>query len=304
MDIVRKSCFVIAPAELPVGPFLEQLRQEGVEPFFISDFLKRPGSSVSQTRSAFKTVDFIIAFLAHSHSLPNLYFEIGFAMGVGRPLLAFASPGVQIPVDLVRARIKRIDLSNLANVLPDIQAFLAPKEKSEIVGFAETKSESSRPRPRLRGANLKIEVARVRGLLRSGQFSEAESALSKLLSDVGWTVVEARPNVRTRAPDLAVWIDEVEKEIGNPIAVEVRSSLEPIGLDAAVAQLSRYLSNANAKAGIVLYGGPPLRLQQRNIAQSSPPIFAFSFDELADLIETEKFPATLKASLASAKRVS
>jgi hypothetical protein len=45
-DLARRSCFVVAPHDVPVADFLESLRKERIEPFFISDFLKSSNSAV------------------------------------------------------------------------------------------------------------------------------------------------------------------------------------------------------------------------------------------------------------------
>jgi hypothetical protein len=101
---------------------------------------------------------------------------------------------------------------------------------------------------------------------------------------------------------LAVWIDEIQKEIGNPLAIEIKVIRGRADLGSAIAQLTRYLESAGVKADVVLYAGPDLHLE-RNVAQSVPPILAFSFEEFANLIESDEFPSALKASFAAAKRM-
>ena len=302
-DIAPKSCFVIAPYDAPLGEFLERLRQEHIEPFYISDFLRLSKLAISNLRATFRSVDLVIALLFPDRPLHNVYFEVGMAMGLGRPTLIFAPSTIQMPSDLAGLQVNHVDLQNLENTIPTIRKWLEPKQRegqSEVLIRAAGPSEKSRAR--LKGPSLRNAIQRIRNIwAHSHDPEELESGLFRLLTEVGWTVVEARPSVRGRAPDLAVWIDEVQKEVGNPLAIEIKSSLTRAGLDHAVAQLSRYLSSSGAKAGVVVYNGPELPLN-RNIAQSSPPILAFSFDQLTELIEEEKFPATLKSAVAAAKR--
>jgi hypothetical protein len=302
-DVKRKTCFVVAPYELPLGNFLESLRKEQIEPFFISDLLKFGRLAISNIRSAFRSVDLVIALLVDGHSLDNVFFEIGVAIGLGRPVMLFATSSLRLPSDLAGFEVNYVDLSNLENTIPIIKKSLEKKVRDEVVSFARSDARSDRMPPRLTGLMLRNTVQNIRNIWsHSRDPVQLEAELSKLLTDIGWTVVEARSSVRDRAPDLAVWIDEVQKEVGNPLAVEIKSSLRAADLSRVVSQLSRYLSSGGAKAGIIFYGGPELSLD-RNVAQSSPPIFAFSFDQLADLIEVEKFPAALKSSLAAAKRI-
>jgi hypothetical protein len=254
--------------------------------------------------NSFRSVDFVVALLFSKKSLENVLFEIGLALGAGRPLLIFADSDVHLPSDLAGLSVVRIGLSDLRNAIPHIQKFLEPKVKSGSLNYASaTASVEYRTKSRLSGSELRNEIQRIRNLAtHTPNLAAFESELSNLLSRIGWTVAEARPSAKSYAPDIAVWIDEIQKEIGNPIAIEVKSRLRPGDLNRAVAQLSRYLESTSAKAGLVLYEGPPQDLPL-HVAQNSPLVFAFSFKELADLLEENRLPAALKASSAAAKRI-
>lgn len=299
----RKSCFIIAPYDVPLGSFLETLRQEQIEPFFISDFLKLGEPSTSAIRYAFRSVDLVVALLFRGRQLDNVLFELGMAVGLGRPILLFASSPLNLPAELSDLRINYVDLTQLENTLPAIRKWFEPKRKSdqiEFIGKAPTSLDKSRRR--IRGTALRDELRRTRDVWTYSQDSrQIETELSHLLSELGWTVVQARASARNQAPDLALWIDEIQKDTGNPLAVEVKANLTDAGLESAVRQLSRYLSAAGAKAGLLFYKGPELQLDH-NIAQNAPPILAFSLNQFADLIEDEKFPSALKSSLSEAKR--
>lgn len=297
----RKSCFVIAPVEMAITSFFEELRKHHVEPFFISDLLKSGGLVVSQIRSAFRSVDFVIAFIGPERAVPNVILEIGIAVGMGRPVLLFAEQGAQIPFDLTGLTIRTVDPSNVESLIEEVDRFLESRTELQKLAFSAPLAVEQAPK-RLRDVPPRAEIQRIRNISAHGASpAQLESELSRLLSSIGWTVAEARPSVRNQVPDLAVWIDEVQKDIGNPLAIEVKSSLRPIDLESVLAQVSRYLSSVGARAGIVLYAGPTLALRD-NLAQTSPPIFAFSLEEFANLIERNRFPDALKSSIAAAKR--
>src|SRR6187401_619505 len=92
----RRSCFVVAPVGMPIGSFLELLRSHRCEPFFISDFLTSKTKAVSQVRTAFKTVDFVIGLLAAGRPLESAFFELGIAIGLARPTIIFADLNTNI----------------------------------------------------------------------------------------------------------------------------------------------------------------------------------------------------------------
>ena len=300
LPISRKSCFVIAARGVAVERFFEALRKESIEPFFISDFLQSSNLTSSALRGAFRSADLIVAFLAPGQPSENVIFEIGLAIGLGRPLMIFSSGDAMLPFDLANFRVEHIDISTLESAIPSIKRFFDSKEKAypaeRLIG---DEAQPEKKRPYVRGPDFHNELARIRAL--SDRPVEFERAIAGLLSSLGWTVAEARPDARGRAPDVAVWIDEIQKEVGNPLAVEIKTSLKPVDVERVRLQLTRYLQTAGAKAGLILYGGPDLSLNF-NIVQSFPPILALSFDKFADLLEQERFPDALRASFAQAKR--
>jgi hypothetical protein len=299
----RKSCFVIAPVEAAIEPFLEALREHRIAPFFISEFLKSADLAISQVRSAFRSVDLVIAFLLPGYPLANITFEIGMAVGLARPLLIFVEQGVDVPIDLVGMSTRAIERSDIGQFIAEVERFIEPSSKDAAPAALQLSEPPEFISDRLPAADLRAGVRRIRDAsAHASDPRQLEVALSTLLTNIGWTVVEARPSARAYAPDLAVWIDEVQKDIGNPLALEVKQSLSPDNLNGVVKRLTRYVATTGAKAGVVLYGGARLNLD-RNVAQTSPPIFAFSIDEFASLIERKRFPAALKTSLAAAKQL-
>jgi hypothetical protein len=92
----RRSCFVIAPLGAPIAPFLETLRKNRFEPFFISDFLTSRQKAVPQVRAAFRSVDLVIGLLFSGYPLENAFFELGLALGLARPTVIFADHNAHI----------------------------------------------------------------------------------------------------------------------------------------------------------------------------------------------------------------
>src|ERR1700722_9410900 len=82
------SCFIIAPPGQLSDLLREQLNQEGVIclRLDITDPLWQPSVQVT---SLIERADFVAAVLEGEPS-PNLYFELGLAMGKGKPVLLFS----------------------------------------------------------------------------------------------------------------------------------------------------------------------------------------------------------------------
>lgn len=298
----RKSCLIIAPTETPLAPLLESLRDHRVDPFFLSDFLISNRLRISQFRNAVRAADAVVAILIGQDTPSEVYFEIGLAAGIGRPLLILSQPGIELPKAFAGLEVRYFDSFETDTLVEKIQSFIEQRQgQTGLDAYSESrganKAESKRPSAALRNSWIS-------SIKKIGPHDPdaLERQLSGLFSDLGWTVAKARPNMKKNAPDLAIWIDEVQKDVGTPIAVEIKSSLESRDLNSVVNQLNAYLASAGSNAGLVLYFGPELELGS-NVVQSSPPILAFSINELASLVEQERFPAALRKSLAHAKRM-
>jgi hypothetical protein len=287
-----------------IAPFLEALRKSGFEPFFFSDFVQTAKTAVSQIRSAFRSVDLVIVLLVHGRALENVFFEMGIALGMARPIIIFADPGVELPIGLSGIRLHRTDLTDLADLVPTVEKFTntkAPSDAHARVGSAGSVSSSLAPdrgpsREKLNAAIAAIRNAQAHGV---GVTSiHLERLITELFKSADLRVVEAPQQVRrrVRVPDLAVWIDDVQKEIGNPIAVEIKASLYENALDDVTSQLTASLRSVDAKAGILIHTNSNIR-RAHNLFQTSPLIFIFTIDELLNVVENSSLSTALKNSL-------
>lgn len=297
----RQSCFVIAPAGIEIAQLLEALRRSRFEPFFISDFLLSGEHSASQIRSAFKSVDFVIVLLFQGRALENVFFELGFALGVGRPIFVFSDYHVKLPEAFRGLQVHYLHPNALVETVVSTVAHLwEPVAVSDVRGadaprVASPIAKGPRvPREKLRTAldGLRSAYENSVGFPAGQQF---QAQLTDVFASAGATVVEGPPRSRRRdhVPDLALWIDDVQKVIGNPIAVEIKSPLYEEDLDDAITRLAASLPSIGAKAGILIHDNPHLR-QRHPVIRTAPLIFLFSVPELIEVLENKTFASTLK----------
>ena len=296
----RRSCFVVAPTGTPVGPFLEILRLHRFEPFFISDFLTSGNKLTSKVRTAFRSIDFVIGLLVADRPLESTFFELGIASGLAKPTIIFADLNARIEDVFGGIDIRRVDLSNLTGLIPDIENFLTPKPTFPDFRPVYDRSYENRavkpPRPRREQLQLALNALRdAQSSAGAISASRLESEIARTFASAGMTAVQAPPSRKPNVPDLALWIDNVQKEIGNPIAVEVKGALTEPTLTRISSQLSASLESIGATAGIIVHQGPSLN-QPHHLVQASPLIFIFSLDELTQLLEAGTFASVLKRS--------
>ncbi len=295
----RRSCFVIAPVGAPVASLLEALRKSGFEPFFISDFLTSRQKESSKVRAAFKSVDVVIALLFTGYPLENVFFELGIAIGLARPTIVFAELSACLPTAFGGIEIRRANLSEPNQLVPEINQFLEPKPTSSLEFrpiYDRPIRKISEPRPR---RERLLEALRGLRESQSARLSDAslQQELTNVFTNAGVTVVQAPHHGRSRSfeIDLALWVDGIQREIGNPVAVEVKSRLSQGLLGEVKSRLAQSLGSVGATAGIIVHGGQSMQLPD-HVAQSAPLIFVFSIDELANLLQEQTLANLLKSS--------
>jgi hypothetical protein len=78
--------------------------------------------------------------------------------------------------------------------------------------------------------------------------------------------------------DFAIWSDDFEPWVGNPLLIEVRSRLAaPSQLDAALDQMSKMLDKTRTAWGLLLYGVSSFRPEDE--ALRHPRVFVMSIEE-------------------------
>jgi hypothetical protein len=304
----KRSCFVIASAGVELENFLGLLRSEGFDPFFISDFLKSKKASSLDVRLAFKAADFAIAFIFSGKPIENVYFEIGVALGSGRPVIVFAEPDSDVPDFFGTVEINHAPLQDWPALIPSIKQFLGKKLEGQNFGIdagpriesAAKQAVSDRPVPSQKKERIRKAAQEFRNVIQGRELGlsekNLESSLIKLFQDCGILVAKREGGIEKKniqAPDLALWLNGVEKEIGNPIAIELKSNLQSENINSAVVQLSNSLRSVNANAGILLHTNAGLR-PRSVVLQTSPLVFIFSIDEIVRLLENGKLNAELK----------
>lgn len=286
-------CFIIAPVDVDTSVLRSALEQRNIK--WVDAASAEPGSSILDTiESAIRHANFVCVVIPQGIGATNVCFELGLATGLRKPVLLFVEPGVEIPVDLASFAYVRAAHTDQGAIAFNLDAFLEhslqrPKARQRV----------SRPRPK----EINIDWARDKVVtLEQMPPSMAAEALEELvvsLFEQMGAVVIRQPSKAKLGVDMALWLDEVQSSLGNPLLVEVKlGRLTESRVIEVEEQLRNYISKTHARAGLLVYLD---REGQRfmRVRPSWPLVFRF---DVRDLIELSSRGELVKTLLAERNR--
>jgi hypothetical protein len=245
-----KSCFIAAPIAVNIRPLREALADRGIHVKDALSLLPGPGSIIGAIESAIRGVDFVCAVVSPRMS-SNVMFEIGLAYGARKPLFLVVDKEADLPANLkdifyVRASpwdSEAIEF-NLDNFLEHPTRGIPRRQRT-----TEGKSEPSLPD----GFEIDEKLESLRSLQGLERAVALEDLVTGLLEQVDAVVTQERYSPDTGA-DMAIWLDGIESILGNPVLVEVKAGrLSEQRLQQAELELQHYLTQTNARAGLLIY---------------------------------------------------
>lgn len=282
-------CFIIAPVDVDTSVLRTALEQRNVR--WADATAAEPGSSILDTiESAIRRADFVCVVIPQGVRATNVYFELGLARGFRKPVLLFIEPGVDIATELAPFEYVRAAFTDHQAIAFNLDAFL------------EHFPRKPRGRPRIfhpMPTEINMEWAKDKVVaLEQMPRGVAGQAFQELVASVferTGAVVTRQPGRPERGVDMALWLDEVQSSLGNPLLVEVKlGRLTESKVAEVEEQLRTYISKTRAQAGLLVYLG---REGQRFVKVGArwPLVFRFDVCELIELISRGELGKTLLA---------
>jgi hypothetical protein len=215
-------------ASSPVRGALDELeRSHDVRLETIEDF-PQVESIAQATWGLINLVDIVVAYITKESG--NLYYEIGLAHGVGKPVIIVADDSTSLPADLVAQRVVLVDPQNFP---PENLAFRIREAIEEIergrslIGYRGPRDEPAQyphSYSHLPGAPDFRTLFAYQGAARAFRFERWFADVARAVP--GWEVIEAeKPFGKKQSFDLVIWNSREDYELralGNPIAVELK----------------------------------------------------------------------------------
>ena len=241
-----KSCFIIAPIEVNIEPIRALLADRSIQ---VNDALSLPpgrGSIVNTIELAIRKADFVCGIISTETS-PNVLFEIGLAYGARKPLFLIVDKKADLPANLRDFFCVRASPLDIDAIQFNIDSFLEYPTKP-----TSTKYRTSTG-PEFSAIYRDDELESLRRLEASESGLALEAFIADLLKKANMVVVD-ESHYPDRGADIAIWLDDIESSLGNPVLVEVKAGqLSDQRLRSAESQLRHYLTQTNAKVGLLVY---------------------------------------------------
>jgi hypothetical protein len=274
----RLTCYISWPQGVQIENLRLVLRESKVRTPSIGELVPAGVTSADVVRTDLERTDFVCGVLSASFANENVLFDLGLAIGLGKPVFIIAEGSRLIPSSLASYPflIAKIDetkpiafhlkyfLKNLSRKSPRVAARYNPP----------TLSTSRRSRKSLQ--------SRVMAIVNE---SQAEDLLLEAFKSAGIEAI-AEPNLVKESgllrPDLVAWLPNSPKDLGNPIIIEfsrMDQNLEPY-----LQKLRESLRRAKVRTGLLVTIGPIERASPKIYPDGY--IFILALHDLVDRIHS------------------
>ncbi len=296
------NCFVsFSAASSHQAAQLTELLQTMEVETYRADVL--PGQEINrEILMALRAADFVCLIVGEPSPSPNVAFEAGLAIGLGKPVLTLAT-GPNVPFDFADGvQIVRVPGDDLASAKRDIARFVRHVRPATNITVA----------PPIEAGALDWAGAELRQIRQTKAAREREGALADFVARVfeaqGSEVLREGQDEGSRARiDLLVWSDPLVAEFGGPLIVECKyygggSGSVLVNARYAFKQLEGYVEQSSATLGLLVFDhdrATDLSLTE----QETPDALAFFVGDFLAAMVADKLGDEIRRRRARAARL-
>jgi len=228
----------------------KQLEDRQVTCFSLDRISASSGSTVS-VQSLIQRSDFVAGILPSGLS-QNVAFELGVALGLGKPLLLFAHKSSPVPFDLASVNILQIERLDQTTWNDYIEAFLRTIRPSKTdFQKSGTRKEAN---PSRRWREIRAEFTRLLEKPDSSFERNFERLVERAFKQGGFSLT-ASPGPEFGA-DFALASPKLIEALSLPILIEVKNNLRNRLAQASLDRLSTLVRERRGGAGLIVTAQP------------------------------------------------
>lgn len=246
-NLTRRTCFISAPAEADTTILQDILNERGLSVIIEQGDAISDSSSDKNLLNTILSSDFFIGVLQAGADNSMVYYEIGVANGTGRRTLIFTSPSLKNSVKNIKGSLyMRVGMDNREAMEFAIdQVIKAPEFERDS---ARKEVNKNKPIGKI-AKDLLAELNKP----ESTWGAHPENAVIRAIGSSGVNVL-VRSKYWDSGADMALWVDELEESVGNPLLIEVKQHISgSTSITRLANQLDSYLESSNAGWLLLLY---------------------------------------------------
>jgi len=254
-----------------------------------------------------KNADFVAVVLPSVPTPPRVIYEAGVAAGLGKPVLVLSAGRMDLPFDVGAINVVRLEGANTRAVEMHLEAFLSTlpqRRRARQIHSQKPSSQREEAHAFAWAHRELVELKEARGSLHGrSQRSNTANDFVRLgfrLEDLVINLFRKAGYATTPSPgpdygiDLAVSSAEVQRDLGGPLLVEIKSRLAPNAVRDVVRDISKLIALGRGSFGLVITLDDRGAFEE--VALQQPLILTLSADRLIQLLEKDTLVSTIAAA--------
>ncbi len=245
MDNNKTKCFLISSNNINNFILKNILNENHID---IADLSFEPGLSINQLiEKLIKSSDFVCAMI-NKNFTQNNYFELGLARGMNKPIFIIYEPDIDIPHTLKEFPNIKANENDYDAISFNLNVFI---DNLNIKNKTKKISEQKRIPKVDKKFNYNQFINKIYQIENESEIIEN---IEHFLSNFNHITSVSNSNSIDKGIDLAIWIDELQKSIQNPLLIEFKKTIKnDNSITKIYSQMNNYLNATNSNLGLVLY---------------------------------------------------
>lgn len=271
-----RTCYIAAPAGANLNTLRSALESRNIRVLLPDhdslDAFQKPAHTVARA-------DLVIGVLTAQRRSQWVLFELGQASALERPIIMIGPPKSEaVPSHIKPLLYLRTGLHNREAIAFALDQLLAAPEPMRRLHVEE-------PRAGALGGQVDGLLQQLQQVTAAKDPIGLERLCAEVIRRSGAEVVTEKLGVSRRA-DMAIWSDELQPWLGNPLLIEIKMGIHNArGAEDAAKALSAAITDAGAVWGLLLLGD----YEPASLSRLPPTILACSIEDLINQMRTRSF---------------
>lgn len=283
MNSKINTCFISASVGANLSVLSDELQKRAID-VVIPDQFEAGFLQASQAHQMWSNIDLVIGVITRERRSDWVLFELGQAWAQNKQILLIMPPrGIVLPIELRHLMTVRSGLVNREAIGFALDQLIAAPQRTTLPRRVPAISNGL-------GAQADHFIVRARQAISEGRGQDLEFVIADAIRASGVEIISSDKG--ERGPDFAIWDDELQPFLGNPVLVEIKTSIQKQSLRYISSKLAGQVFSSGTKWGLVIYGSA----SDANEALPSvvPNILAISTDALLQQLRHKSFADVIR----------